>query len=207
MSEERHRLPENKIGIVFAAIFFISGGLFLGYTSLESLAKYPQKDTLAAIVLITFSALITIWGALIMLSLFSKSIKSTHENLVNKLNYLFEKFIVEPLGYVFAAAVLVIFIVIVLWGGNKMISSGIERTKELFNLYKWTLMVCETRMENGVDCFENSYEIPGFNSAKECLLEGTSRFSREGFECGKDCRKDGSLNICQEVCNARGCSE
>lgn len=206
MSAERYKLPENKIVIVLAAIFFISCGLFLGYTSFEGLAKNPQKDTLAAIILVAFSALITIWGALVMLSLFSKSIKSTYENLMNKLNYLFEKFIVEPLGYVFAVVIVLIFIAFALWFGYKILSSGAERIQELANS-SWTLMVCKTKMENGVECFDNSYEIPGFKSAKECLLEGTSRFSKEGFECGRNCKKDYGLNVCSEVCNKSGCSK
>jgi hypothetical protein len=72
---------------------------------------------------------------------------------------------------------------------------------------QWTLMVCETKMENGMECYDNSYEIPGFRSAKECLLEGTSRFEQQGFECGRNCRIEHGINVCSEVCNKAGCSE
>lgn len=70
----------------------------------------------------------------------------------------------------------------------------------------WTLMVCETKMSNNVECDDLSYEIPGFKSEKECLLEGASKFSKEGFECGKGCKKDGILNICSVICNKAGCN-
>lgn len=71
----------------------------------------------------------------------------------------------------------------------------------------WTLMVCSIKMDNGVECLENSYEIPGFKSQKECMLEGASQFSEEGFECGRNCRKDYGANVCSEVCNKTGCSK
>ena len=31
-------------------------------------------------------------------------------------------------------------------------------------------------------------------------------FSKEGFECGKGCKKDGTLNICSIICNKAGCN-
>lgn len=69
-------------------------------------------------------------------------------------------------------------------------------------------MVCESKMENGIDCFDNSYEIPGFKSAKECLLEGATKFDKQGFECGRNCRKEyAGINVCTEVCNKGGCHE
>ena len=72
----------------------------------------------------------------------------------------------------------------------------------------WTLMVCKTLMDNGVECFDNSYEIPGFASAKECLLEGATKFSKEGFECGRNCRQsEYSVKVCSEICNKAGCRE
>lgn len=70
----------------------------------------------------------------------------------------------------------------------------------------WTLMVCQNKMPNNIECNDLSYEIPGFKSEKECLLEGASKFSKEGFECGKSCKKEGDLNVCSIICNKSGCS-
>lgn len=73
---------------------------------------------------------------------------------------------------------------------------------------EWTLMVCSSTMSNGSECYDNSYEIPGFRSKQECLLEGISRFDKQGFECARNCRKElGDLNVCSEVCNKSGCHE
>lgn len=66
-------------------------------------------------------------------------------------------------------------------------------------------MVCSSLMSNEVECQDNSYTIPGFSSSKECLLEGSSRFAREGFECGRNCKMEGSLKVCDEICNKSGC--
>lgn len=76
-----------------------------------------------------------------------------------------------------------------------------------FQSNDWTLMVCETKMENGVECYDNSYEIPGFKSANECMLAGASQFENEGFECGRNCRyEEFSTKVCSEICNKAGCS-
>ncbi len=72
---------------------------------------------------------------------------------------------------------------------------------------EWTLMVCDGKL-NASECYDNSYEIPGFKSAKECLLEGADKFAKEGFECGRDCKtSDLGLNICSEICNKSGCGK
>ena len=74
------------------------------------------------------------------------------------------------------------------------------------NKNSWTLLVCESLMSNGVECYDMSYEIPGFKSEKDCLLEGAEKFSKEGFECGKGCEKKGELNVCSVICNKNGCN-
>ena len=77
----------------------------------------------------------------------------------------------------------------------------------LFRFYSgsdWTLIVCKQKL-NEAECLEDSYVIHGYDSAKECLLDGTSRFQKEGFECGKDCKEESRLRICQEICNSAGC--
>lgn len=73
------------------------------------------------------------------------------------------------------------------------------------NKNSWTLLVCASKMANNIECDDISYQIPDFKSEKECLLEGASKFSKEGFECGKGCKKDGELNICSVICNKSGC--
>lgn len=70
----------------------------------------------------------------------------------------------------------------------------------------WTLLVCKNKMANDIECNDISYEIPKFKSEKECLLEGASKFSKEGFECGKGCKKKYGLNVCSVICNKAGCN-
>lgn len=70
----------------------------------------------------------------------------------------------------------------------------------------WTLLVCKDKMPNNVECNNISYEIPNFKSDKECLLEGISRFEKEGFECGKGCKKRDGFNVCSIICNKAGCN-
>lgn len=68
-------------------------------------------------------------------------------------------------------------------------------------------MVCKEKL-NSAECKENSFVIEGFKSSKECLLAGANQFSKEGFECGKNCRIDSyGLKICKEICNSAGCGE
>ena len=54
----------------------------------------------------------------------------------------------------------------------------------LFSREDWTLMVCSAKL-NAAECYSNSYVISEFKTQKECMLEGVSRFSQQGFECGK----------------------
>lgn len=75
----------------------------------------------------------------------------------------------------------------------------------IFKNDEWTLMICKSKL-NDSECYDNSYKIPGFSSAKECLLTGTQKFMKEGFECVKDCEMDEyGLNVCDEICNSSGC--
>ncbi|MDO8664599.1 MAG: hypothetical protein Q7K44_03610 [Candidatus Liptonbacteria bacterium] len=74
-----------------------------------------------------------------------------------------------------------------------------------WNNENWTLMICKEKL-NDAECYSTSYVISGFKSSKECLLEGASKFKKEGFECGKNCKEnDGGLKICNEICNSAGC--
>ncbi|MCI0557966.1 MAG: hypothetical protein MN733_05680 [Nitrososphaera sp.] len=69
---------------------------------------------------------------------------------------------------------------------------------------EWTLMVCKEKL-NDAECYSNSYVIDGFDTKKECMLEGASKFSGQGFECGMNCRNESGMQVCEEICNARGC--
>jgi len=100
---------------------------------------------------------------------------------------------------------LIITILVVIWYVAK---GGFNTIKNMFKNNDWTFMVCETMMGNGVECYDNSYSIPGFKSQKECMLEGARNFSKEGFECGKGCEEsEYGLKVCDVVCNKAGCTD
>jgi len=75
--------------------------------------------------------------------------------------------------------------------------------KSMYPSENWTLMVCKTKL--GKECQENSYVIPGYKSQKECMSAGILMAKNEGFECGKDCHMEGSLQVCDPICNENGC--
>ncbi len=105
----------------------------------------------------------------------------------------------SPLHLIFTIVVAGVLI----WGGWKIF----VRVVDFIIPDTWTLMVCKEKL-NEAECMSNSYEIPGFKSAKECLLEGASRFSKDGFECGRNCREsEYSIKVCSEICNKAGCGE
>jgi hypothetical protein len=58
----------------------------------------------------------------------------------------------------------------------------------LFSREDWTLMVCKEKL-NAAECFSHSYVISGFKDQKECMLEGASKFSREGFGAGRTAKR------------------
>lgn len=91
---------------------------------------------------------------------------------------------------------------LIIWGGWKVL----VKVADFVTPDEWTLMVCETKLNN-FECMDNSYEIPNFKSEKECMLEGATRFSKEGFECGSNCRiTEYGLKVCKKICNKGGCS-
>lgn len=102
----------------------------------------------------------------------------------------------------FTAVIYLIIIGVVLWFGWK----AIVKIADFITPDKWTLMVCED-MLNASECRDISYEIPNFKSQKDCMLEGATRFSKEGFECGSNCKmSEYGLNVCKTICNKGGCS-
>lgn len=92
--------------------------------------------------------------------------------------------------------VIIVVIALLIWMAPKVIDFLTPDT--------WTLFVCETKL-NEYECMENKYEIPGFKSKNECLLEGAKNFSKEGFECGSNCKNVYGANICKEICSSLGC--
>lgn len=123
---------------------------------------------------------------------------------MKKIPQCIEKLFIDATNLVssiFKAVVYLIIAGLLLWGGWKVL----VKVADLIVPDKWTLMVCDEKFNN-VECYSNSYTIPGFKSEKECMLEGATRFSREGFECGSNCKDDGLLKICKKICNKGGCS-
>lgn len=112
----------------------------------------------------------------------------------------------KSLVYLAVLIVCLSIIVMIIWffgsAGNKIINS-------LFKDRSWTLMVCGSLMNNRAECEFNRYVIPGFESQKECMLEGAKNFRKEGFECGQGCRTSeySDIKICDIVCNSSGCSK
>lgn len=81
--------------------------------------------------------------------------------------------------------------------------------KKIFTKDSWDLMVCKTIMEDGVQCYDNSYVLKGYKTQVECMEKGIELAKREGFECGKNCRENKNLGgtICDIVCNKAGCQK
>lgn len=86
---------------------------------------------------------------------------------------------------------------------------GLYLISLIFNKNTWTLMVCKSLMSNGVECYENSYVLEGYKSQNECMEKGIALASREGFECGRNCKpsKDYGGTVCEVICNRAGCNE
>jgi len=88
-----------------------------------------------------------------------------------------------------------------LWGGWKVLG----KAADIITPDRWTLMVCDSKL-NDYECYDNSDVIPGFKSKNECLLEGARNFSKQGYECGSNCKNDYGVFVCKEICNQGGCS-
>lgn len=72
---------------------------------------------------------------------------------------------------------------------------------------EWTLMVCSSPHATG-GCSDTSYIIKGYKTQKDCMEKGVELKNYSGFECGLSCRdwEDTSLQICDEICNEKGCN-
>ncbi len=72
---------------------------------------------------------------------------------------------------------------------------------------RWTLMVCDELMSNGLECSTNSYiNENAYRNKQSCIQEGNAFLSMgsSGFECGRGCKHDGIFMVCKEVCNRLG---
>lgn len=119
----------------------------------------------------------------------NKSMKEKIKEVINELRKIWQGIIATTqivFNLVLKIIGIIIIIVLLIWIAPKIIDFLTPDT--------WTLFVCKSKL-NEAECYENSYEIPGFKTKKDCLLEGASRFSKQGFECGKNCKTDYGLNI------------
>lgn len=181
----------NRIGIKDAATIGIFGFAFYGILAfLFSILKFGESGYYLAIL------------GILIYPFYRRYHRIGWDKIKSDIKVIENK-ITETIKGLFYLLLFMVIGGLVIWGSWKIVGKVVD----FITPDKWTLMICETKMGNGVDCQSNSYEIAGFSSAKECLLEGASRFSREGFECGRNCRKEYSINICSEVCNKTGCSK
>lgn len=123
---------------------------------------------------------------------YQKWLKTKCDKLLNFANNLFKG--------LFTVGVALVIGYLVLWGGWK----AITKLGDFIIPDKWTLMVCDEKLNN-YECYSNSDVIPGFDSKKDCLLEGARNFSSQGYECGSNCKDDYGLFVCKEICNQGGC--
>lgn len=56
-------------------------------------------------------------------------------------------------------------------------------------------------------CFENKYELEGYENQNECMEKGIVLSKGNAFECGYDCRVEYGTNVCKRVCGKNGCRE
>jgi hypothetical protein len=69
---------------------------------------------------------------------------------------------------------------------------------------KWTLMVCDEVMDNGVEC-SSIYRTQELQSKDACMRSGrATQNSHPVFECGRGCKYDGNFWTCNEICNVNG---
>lgn len=91
---------------------------------------------------------------------------------------------------------------------------AIYLAKNIIKTDKWDLMICKTLMEDGVQCYDNSYVLKDYKTQTECMEKGIELAKNEGFECGKNCHESsicgletGCILECEIVCNKRGCKD
>lgn len=111
------------------------------------------------------------------------------------------RFLEKLFTSVFAIILVLVVGFLIIWGGWKLLS----KTADFITPDNWTLMVCDEKL-NAAECFTNSYVIPGFKSEKDCMLEGATRFSKQGFECGSNCKEENGIKVCKTICNKSGCN-
>ena len=69
---------------------------------------------------------------------------------------------------------------------------------------KWTLMICDEVMENGLECGSfQSVHKDSFSSKENCMASGYA-IKNSVFECGRNCKHDGVFMLCKEICDMKG---
>jgi hypothetical protein len=90
----------------------------------------------------------------------------------------------------------IVVVVVIIFGVYKLLSP------------KWTLMICEEVMDNGVECYSfASIQKDQFATKEMCLEIGTTVTKDTQypvFECGRKCKHDGVFMVCDEICNMYG---
>jgi len=78
----------------------------------------------------------------------------------------------------------------------------------IFKQDSWDLMICEELMSNGVECYSNAEILKGYETQRECMEVGIRLASKQGYECGKNCKasKDFGGIVCETICNKAGCN-
>jgi len=73
---------------------------------------------------------------------------------------------------------------------------------------KWTLMLCEETLDNGVEC-SSIARTEEYSSKEACMTSGKVLLNTyPAFECGRNCKYDGNFWLCKEICNKNGfCSK
>ncbi len=91
----------------------------------------------------------------------------------------------------------VILIIGIFWLGSK-----------LFKQESWDLMICDTLMDNGIECYTNAEVLQDYKSQRECMETGIRLASKKGYECGKNCKpsKEYGGTVCETICNKAGCN-
>lgn len=90
-----------------------------------------------------------------------------------------------------------------------LLLGGYLMVKNILRSESWDLMVCKSLLDDGSQCYENSYVLKGYRTQAECMEKGLELAKKEGFECGKNCRHDVAYDadICDIICNKSGCKD
>ncbi|PKA10615.1 hypothetical protein CH372_18500 [Leptospira meyeri] len=69
----------------------------------------------------------------------------------------------------------------------------------------WELMICSESHWTG-GCGEIKYKLSGYEDQKTCMEKGILFDQGNGFECGLHCNMNQGFNVCETICNEKGCN-